>query len=271
MSDVGVHRWSGARCRHAPRHCDDRPVGLIPMPSVTLHDHDVAGVLRRAVAVINPVLDLWATDLLGVKERTRGPATSDDPIAKALDALAWVLNAADVPGTQSWEDMDVDDRIGWWVSRVGALDTLLVASPGVLGVVADRLPVQDFLGFANQAIVLCAVAREMGVTDRDRQVALLGAVMCNRDLSAPAGDSDADSSEPTEDRNLVETLWHLAGLMRAIGDELVRRPRPRTIFRYLGMLPAVGAAADYLGEYGALVRASKRGKKWIAEHVPTSS
>jgi hypothetical protein len=42
---------------------------------------------------------------------------------------------------------------------VGALDTVLVAFPGVFGVVADRLPIQDVLGFTNQAIVLCAVAR----------------------------------------------------------------------------------------------------------------
>jgi hypothetical protein len=61
-------------------------------------------------------------------------------------------------------------------------------------------------------------------------------------------------------------LWQLTGLMRAIGDELVKRPRPRSIFRYLGMLPAAGAVADYLGEYGALVRASKEGRRWIAEH-----
>jgi hypothetical protein len=57
--------------------------------------------------------------------------------------------------------------------------------------------------------------------------------------------------------------------MRAIGDELVKRPRPRSVFRYLGMLPAAGALADYLGEYGALVRASKEGRDWIARHRAT--
>jgi hypothetical protein len=61
-------------------------------------------------------------------------------------------------------------------------------------------------------------------------------------------------------------MWHLVGLMRAIGDELVKRPRPRRIFRYLGMLPAVGAVADHLGEYGALVRAAKAGRQWVAHH-----
>ena len=61
-------------------------------------------------------------------------------------------------------------------------------------------------------------------------------------------------------------MWQLAGLMRAIGAELVKRPRPRCVYRYLGMLPAAGALADYLGEYGALVRASKEGRRWIAQH-----
>lgn len=51
-----------------------------------------------------------------------------------------------------------------------------------------------------------------------------------------------------------------------IGGELVKRPRPRRIFDYLGMLPAVGAIADYFGEYGALVRAAKAGRMWIAHH-----
>jgi hypothetical protein len=32
------------------------------------------------------------------------------------------------------------------------------------------------------------------------------------------------------------------------------------------MLPAAGAVADYLGEYGALVRASKEGRQWIVQH-----
>jgi hypothetical protein len=44
----------------------------------------------------------------------------------------------------------------------------------------------------------------------------------------------------------VKALWHVAGLMRAIGDELVKRPRPRAVFRYLGMVPAVGAVARLL-------------------------
>ena len=65
----------------------------------------------------------------------------------------------------------------------------------------------------------------------------------------------------------LRALWHVAGVMRAIGDELVKRPRPRRLFRYLGMLPAVGAIADYLGEYGALIRAASAGREWIGRQA----
>lgn len=239
------------------------------LPEATLDDAYVARVLHRAVGVINPALDLlWGTDPIGLKRRTRS-MDADGALGNTLDAAAWMLNTLDVPGTEAWEQASLDDRINWWVHRVGAVDNVLVAFPGVLGVIADRLPIQDVLGFANQAIVLCAVAREMGVTDRRQQVALLGSVMCDRDL----GEDDATGAEVATDHesaSLPSVLWRLAGLLRAIGDELNRRPRPRAVFRYLGVLPGVGAVADYLGEYGALVRAAKEGRRWIvAAAVPT--
>jgi hypothetical protein len=211
-----------------------------------------------------------------LKGRSHHLGAADGSVDKALDALAWVLNTADVPGTQAWEEMTLDGRVNWWVRRVGALDTVLVAFPGVFGVVADRLPVQDVLGFANQAVVLCAVARECGVDDYGQQVRLLAAVMCDRDLGADAYSDDPEpapgaGSTPMDGTPLafLKPLWRVAGLLRAIGDELVKRPRPRRLFRYLGMLPAVGAVADYFGEYGALVRAAKSGRKWI-ERQPVS-
>ena len=248
---------------------DDLPMSLISLPTAKIDDSEVACVLSRAVGLINPVLDLLAgLDLLGLKRRTYALGSSDAATAKVLDAAAWLLNTVDVPGTKAWAELDLDERVNWWVKRVGAVDTIAVAFPGAFGVVADRLPVQDLLGFVSQSIVLCAVARELGVTDRRQQVRLLGAVMCDRDLGGQA-DVDTSDEAPSVDwtpKGLGKALWQLAGLMRAIGDELVKRPRPRSVFRYLGMLPAAGAVADYLGEYGALVRASKEGRQWIVQH-----
>ncbi|GAB7069090.1 hypothetical protein H7J06_25660 [Mycobacterium hodleri] len=248
-------------------------MALIPMPTAVIDDADVSCALSRAVRVINPVVDVLSrSDPFGLKGRSHRIGDSDGSVDRALDALAWVLNTADVPGTQAWNDMDLDDRVDWWVHRVGAVDTVLVAFPGVFGAVADRLPLQDALGFANQAVVLCAVARECGVTDYGQQVRLLGAVLCDRDLGADAyADVDQGTPEPASSPMdgtplaFLKPLWRVAGQLRAIGDELGKRSRPRRIFRYLGMLPAVGAVADYFGEYGALVRAAKAGRRWIAQ------
>jgi len=248
-------------------------MALIPMPTAVIDDADVACALSRAVRVINPVVDLLSrADPFGLKDRSHRIGDSVGSVDRALDALAWVLNTADVPGTQAWADMTLDDRVNWWVHRVGAVDNVLVAFPGVFGAVADRLPVQDALGFANQAIVLCAVAREYGIDDHGRQVRLLAAVMCGRDVDVDVdeyGDDAGTTPEPTSSPMdgtplaFLKPLWRVAGQLRAIGDELGKRSRPRRIFRYLGMLPAVGAVADYFGEYGALVRAAKAGRKWI--------
>jgi hypothetical protein len=204
-----------------------------------------------------------------LRERTHQlgvPAAS--ALGKVEDAFAWALNTAKVPGTLAWDDMVMDDRIDWWVHRVGAFTTLIVAFPGVLGAVADRLPLQDLFGYTSQAIVLCAVAREHGIFDHRQQVRLLAAVLSGRDLvldgSTEALPSDS-SALPRTPAGVAQGLWRLAGLMRAITDELAKRPHPKGFYRVLGMLPGVGAVADYLGEYGALVRAAKAGERRIAQ------
>lgn len=238
---------------------------MLALPTATLPDGDVARMLRLGVGVINPALDLLGSDPIGLKRRTYDLDEEDGgALEAAFDAAAWVLNALDVPGTKAFDDASLDDRIDWWVHRLGAVDTLLVAFPGVLGVLVDRLPIQDLLGFASQTVVLCAIARELGVTDRDAQVRLLGAVMCDRDLANAASDTGSQPDVDAESRTVAAALWHLAGKLRAIGDELDKRHRPRAVYRVLGILPGVGAIADYLGEYGALVRAAHEGRRWVA-------
>lgn len=232
---------------------------LLPTPEATLTDSDVEDALGRAVAVINPLLDvLWGTDPLGFKRRT------------PPNAFTRVLNAADVPGTFAWDDLDTDDRINWWVWRVGALNTVVVAVPGVLGVIGRRLPIQDLLGFASQAVVLCAVARELGVTDHRRQARMLAAVLCGRDLSVVVHEPHRHSpvTVPFTPQGIASALWKLAAVLDAVGDELAKRPHPRAPFRYVAMLPGLGAVASYFGECGALSRAAKAGRRWIEQQKP---
>ncbi|MBN3458222.1 hypothetical protein MMAG44476_36753 [Mycolicibacterium mageritense DSM 44476 = CIP 104973] len=244
-------------------------MSVIPMPKADLTDADVADALGRAVGLIDVILDVLAeVDPLGLRRRSHDLGAGTGVTGKALDFLACLLNCADVPGTQAWERKDRAARIHWWVRRVGALDTVVVAFPGVFGALASRLPVQDLFGFANQALVLCAVAREYGVTDHSTQVRLLASVLCGRELvdepgAVPAPEWSADWAE----MSLPRKLWQLAGILNAIGDELGKRPHPRGVFHYLGMLPWVGAVAGYFGEFGALVRAAEAGQRWIVQNA----
>ncbi|MCB0950373.1 MAG: hypothetical protein KDB44_14070 [Mycobacterium sp.] len=243
-------------------------MNLIPTPEVTITDAAVQDALRRAVLIIHPLLDvLWGTDPLGIKRRR--PEADDGPLDKVVAGIAAVLNAADVPGTPAWDAMDAETRINWWVRRVGALNTVAVAFPGVLGAVGRQLPIQDLLGFANQAMVLCAVARELGVSDDQQQVRMLAEVLCNRNLSGiddSAGIDFTPQDIPSTPMGIAKALWTLMGLLDAIGEELAKRPHPRLPFRYLSMLPAVGAVAAYLGECGALARAAEAGQRWVFQH-----
>ncbi len=235
-------------------------MGVLDLPKADLHDAEVAAALSRAVVLADLILDaLVEFDPLGLRGRTHDVEGGDGALDKALDVTASVLDWADVPGTQAWDGKDRRSRINWWVRRVGALNNVAVAFPGAFGIIARQLPLQDALGFANQTLILCAVAREYELTDHQAQVRMLAAVLCDRDIPDPP---PPPSDRPWPDA-LVKKLWHLAGIMNAIGDEVGKRPHPHSVFRYAGMLPAVGAVAAYLGEFGALHRAAKAGEKWI--------
>lgn len=282
-------------------------MGLLPKPYTPLSDSDVADALSRAVAIINPLLDVLSeADPIGLRKRThrllrpprrvgdlvrrlrvrnrraeagRSPSTTD----RALNAGAHLMNAADLPGTAAWARMSRDERIHWWVHRVGALNTLLVATPGAFGWLARVLPVSELAGFVNDAIVLCAVAREYGVTDRREQVRLLAAVLCGRQLPA-----DFDVPQPPEPATLpdtppagwkpleavtsslpvvaVKTVWQLAGILRATFDEIAKRPQPTKWWQRLSALPWVGAVSTYFGERGALIKAAEDGVAWLDQN-----
>lgn len=273
-------------------HSTINPMGLFPKPHATLTDAEVADALGRAVAVINPLLDLLSqSDPTGLRKRTRrllspprgltdrirrfrlrrrrheagrGPSNAD----RARNAGAQLLNAADLPGTAAWERMSRDERVHWWVHRVGALNTLVVASPGIFGWLARVVPVGELAGFVNQAIVLCALAREYGVTDRRQQVRLLAAVLCRRQL---ADDVDVptppEPESPPERRGVTRTLWQLAGILRSTFEEAAKRPHPSKLYQRLSVLPGIGAIAGYFGERGALLRSAADGVAWLDEHT----
>ena len=232
-----------------------------------ISDKQLAGVLTRVVGVANPVVSAIATtDPFGLRARTKRtepqPGGGLDAVA---DVAAWVLDAVSAPGTRSWEQMSADERSRWWVARIGAVNNLLVAYPGVFGVLLNRLPIQDALAYGNQTIVLVAIAREHGVRDRNEQVRLLAKVLSDRSIYPAAfekGDDDAASTRAPF--GLVKALWRTAGVVRAIPGELEARPKPARVFQWVGMLPIVGVVGTYVGEFGALGRAADAGEAWLA-------
>lgn len=269
-------------------------MGLLPKPHATLTDAEVADALGRAVAIINPLLDLLSqSDPIGLRKRThrllapprglrdrirrrqlkrrrrragRGPGNAD----RVLNAGAQLLNAADLPGTAAWEKMSREDRAHWWVHRVGALNTLVVASPRAFGWLARVMPVGELAGFVNHAIVLCALAREYGVTDRRDQVRMLADVLCDRRLPDDVEVPTPAEPEPAPESRTVavtRTVWQLAGVLRATFEEAAKRPQPKKLYQRLSVLPVIGAIAGYFGERGALFRSAEEGVAWLAAHT----
>ena len=226
-----------------------------------ISDRHVVGVLRPFVRAAYPVLGAM-----------RSPGR--------LEGLAGVK----VPGTPAWDAMDVEARTDWWINRVGRLTALATSVPGIGGVLADRLPVQDALGASAQGLLLCAIAGEHGVQDVGERVRLIAWVLFDRDIDpALAAGKHADVAEDARTEQLAGeftqpekqarritlkacagTLWRMGRSLLAITDELEKRPRGRFYQRAIGMLPVVGMAGDYLAERSALKRVAKRSSRWLS-------
>jgi hypothetical protein len=259
----------------------------------TLSDTELLGILHRATGLIAPVLDVLADsdpfagsagEAGDTGRRASSSAESSFPekaVNAAANSLAWATNAAAAPGTPKWQSMSVAERDDWWVTRVGSITNILVAYPGVLGAVADRLPIQDVLGFTQQSFVLCAIARVHGVDDRREQARMIAEVLCGRTIDPtvaradeetlaeavpddiPDADRDVADGRPWSARDVVKRVWATAKLLRAVVGEIKHRPAPKRIWRTLSNVPVVGAAADYVGERSALREAADNAARWL--------
>ncbi|MCM3895763.1 MULTISPECIES: hypothetical protein [Gordonia] len=239
----------------------------------TMSEKELATALDRAIGIINPILDaLASSDPLGIKAST----FDDDPQDRSrLDKLRHVvahgLDIADWPGTRGWSELSIKERAKWWVKRVGSLNNVAVSYPGVFGAWAKALPLSSALGYANQAIVLTAVAREYGVTERNDQVRLLASVLSGRELSSDAASNtdpfdDTSSGRKRRGWSLISGLWEVAQILRKANDELDRRPGPPKLLGMLSYIPVVGAPITYVGESFALRRAVSDASTWIKDH-----
>lgn len=172
------------------------------------------------------------------------------------------------PGSKAWSGMTAEERSTWWVNRVGRVTALAASVTGLAGALGDRLPLQDVLGAAGQGLLLCAIAREHGVEDRDTKVRLLARVLFDRDVALSSSPSPDPPPAPAPERSwsvkqVARWLWRQGRLLLAVQDELGKRPHGRVYHRALGMLPVVGMAGDYLGERAALKRAARAADHWL--------
>ncbi|HVV10919.1 hypothetical protein [Amycolatopsis sp.] len=224
-----------------------------------ISDRQVVKVLRPFVRAARPVVAAL---------RTPG----------RLDGLA----GKRLPGTPAWTQLTIDERVRWWINRVGRLTALVTAIPGIGGALADRLPVQDAIGASAQGVLLCAIADEYGIDDIGERVRLIGWVLFDREIdpSLAAGQDEQEDaetvklagefSEPAEHTRKLSAkaaagaLWRMGRSLLAISGELEKRPHGRFFHHMLGALPVVGMAGDYLGERNGLKHVAKRSTRWLS-------
>jgi hypothetical protein len=169
------------------------------------------------------------------------------------------------PGSPRWQRLPVEQRVRWWVRRIGATAVPIAATPRLFGVLADRVPLQGALGSAAAGLAVCAAAREHGIDEPAAWVPLLGRVLFDRDLARP---DDADVVVRPEDQDRVRRhgvvrrggagLWRLGRVLWASQRLFDERPRGAWVWRALGKVPVVGLAAGLLDERGAVARAARQ-------------
>ncbi len=255
-----------------------------------ISDANVAAVLRPFVRATRPLLGaLSDSDPLGLQARARRAQENPDTDAgerKLHDKVLDRLSDTRLPGTAAWAELDTHARSSWWVHRVGRLTSVVAAVPGFGGVVTSRLPITTALGAVAQGLVLCAVADEHGLHDESEVVALLGAVLFRRDLSPTAradlseatnAEVDARAAELTGDlrqeraptlQRVAGAVWRMGRALLAVEGELDKRPRGGRISRWLALLPVVGVAGKYVGEWSGLKKSAKVGEEWIHARHP---
>lgn len=241
---------------------------------MALTDAELAQILDRAVATIDPMLDALASvDPLDLKQRTFLTTTPRTCFDRGAGAASYVLNVLDWPGTAGWDELPMNDRAGWWVSRVGLVTTGGVAFPSVFGAWTKKLPMADYLGFASQALVLRGVSREYGVTSRDAGVAMLASILFGRDLDTHPDTRAVDEALPDDmterKKAFIARLWQIGRSLYDVSRALGDRPGAPRLLNWLGWIPLIGGPASYLGETIALRRAARACREWIVAHPGT--
>lgn len=254
-----------------------------------ISDEALARTMSRYAGLAARLLDDPGAWLGDEEPSADEPAVHDGGhLGRLAGAVRGRLTGDVHPGSPQWSSLPVRRRCEWWVQRISALASPLAGAPRVFGAAADRLPLQAALGAATQGLVVCAVAREHGVTDPDAWVPLLGRVLLDREL--PRGDTggaastdDAVSRQELGDPGAADepnpegghgplrrggrALWRLARVLLAVNGLFDERPRGALAFRALGKLPVVGIVGGVLDERGGVRRAAEETARLVTGHA----
>ncbi len=238
-------------------------------------DDDLVRVLSTYAGLVAHVLNdpgRW----LGLDEDP--PPTAALPL-RLLDAVRDRVFGDTTPASPQWAQRPVQQRVDWWVTRIGVSAGLAAAAPRLAGALADRLPLQAALGASASGLAVCATAREHGVVDPQAWVPLLARVLFDRrvepeEAAVPAAaeaereldDAPAGADEQSGGgvkalgrgaQRAAATLWRLARAMVSLAGLLDERPRGGLVARMVAKLPVVGIAGGWLDERGAIRRAAQ--------------
>jgi hypothetical protein len=246
---------------------------------------DDPAITNERVAQVLGVYARMAHRVIGDPARWLGLDDDPPPSAgfprKALDAVRDRAFGEVTPASPAWGQRPLDDRVRWWVRRIGVSAGLAAAVPRVAGALADRVPLQAALGASAAGLAVCATAREHGVVEPERWVPLLAKVLLDRDVeprAVPSAEAEAaaaqldESTPPPEQarglgpgaRRAAGTLWHLARQIWELQSVLDERPRGNFLFRTVAKVPVVGLAGGFLDERGGIKRAAKETERLLA-------
>jgi hypothetical protein len=197
--------------------------------------------------------------------------------ARALDAVRNRAVGKMTPSSPLWPQLPLDNRVQWWVTRIGISAGLAAAAPQLAGALADRVPLQATLGASAAGLAICATAREHGRAAPHGWVPLLAKVLFDRDLPStnldvpPPAESDdrlgtvppdagparAGRHESDGAKRAATTLWQLARTIADLHHLLDQRPRGNVLARGMANLPLVGIAGGWLDERGGIAKAAR--------------